>query len=101
MKDLKSYVNKLKDGVGFIKDEATARGYDKNIEAAVNTAFDKTSKAQKNVTEFLDTASGQKIFNEMQKHIALQEQYNDVLANKLAEALKRIEVLEAKLNNEE
>ncbi|MDE0724614.1 MAG: hypothetical protein OSB62_07955 [Alphaproteobacteria bacterium] len=98
---MKSYVNKLKDGVSFVKNEVTARGYDKKIEVAVNSASDKTSKAQKNVTDFLDTASGQKIFNEMQKHIALQEQYNDVLANKLSEALKRIEVLEEKLNNEE
>jgi hypothetical protein len=58
-----------------------------NASAVAKTASDKTG-------EVLDTVSGQKILEHMEKRNVLQNKYNDILATKLEEAFRRIEVLE-------
>jgi galactokinase/mevalonate kinase-like predicted kinase len=46
---------------------------------------------------FLDVAAGRRMYNLVQERLDLQSRYNDILAYKLEEALKRIAALEAKL----
>lgn len=45
----------------------------------------------------LDTISGQKVLQLVQERLVIQEQYNNILATKLEEALDRIKSLEAQL----
>lgn len=49
------------------------------------------------VSESFDVVSGQAMFQAVQDRLTKQDQYNDVLANKLLEALERISQLEQKL----
>ena len=48
-----------------------------------------------NMSNHFDMASGTKQFNLIQERLELQTKYNNILAQKLEEALKRIEVLES------
>lgn len=50
--------------------------------------------ALENTTNVLDTVSGQKILELMEERNVLQDKYNDILATKLEEALRRIGALE-------
>ena len=60
-------------------------------------AKDKMDAITGTVSEGFDVVSGQAMYQAVQEHLAVQEQYNDVLANKLFEALERIKKLEEKL----
>ena len=58
---------------------------------------EKASVASEKVGDVLDTVSGTKQLELVEERLALQTQYNNILAAKLEEALQRIEALE-KLN---
>ncbi len=72
------------------------------VRNAVNTAADTSMKVGGKVvdkaSDCLDSMSGQKIYDVVQERLAVQDQYNDVLASKLHEALQRIEALEVVVN---
>ncbi len=93
-----------------ISADALAKGYantgmDKHVSAAVKTVSDASIKvggvAVDAVKEGLDSVSGQKMYDLVQERLAVQDQYNDVLAAKLHEALERIEALESIIHAKE
>ncbi len=55
-------------------------------------------KSYEAVDKTLDTFTGQKVLELVEERLTLQSRYNDILATKLDEALKRIEKLEAMLS---
>ena len=59
---------------------------------------DKAIKVGNKVNEGKKSFTGEKALEELTKTINLQKCYNDLLATKLEEALKRIEVLEQRLD---
>jgi len=48
-------------------------------------------------TDKMDTISGVKILEEVRKRLSVQDEYNDILATRLAEALERIATLEKEI----
>jgi len=56
---------------------------------------DTLKSASKSVDHQLSTLSGQKVLELVEERLALQAQYNDLLAEKLEQALLRIETLES------
>ncbi len=58
---------------------------------------DKVNAASDTVGEHLDTISGAKQLQLVEERLALQSQYNDILAQKLDEALDRINELESQV----
>lgn len=76
---------------GEVVDNAVKKYDDSVIKEKIDVVSDAT-------TNQLDVISGQKMYDLVQESIELQNNINDVLASKLHEALKRIEVLEKKVN---
>jgi len=74
---------KMDNAAGWTKEQLHRSG----VAAAAKTVTEKTS-------DVLDTVSGQKILELMEERNVLQDKYNDILATKLEEALRRIEALE-------
>ena len=76
--------------------EKSAKGT-KNVLAktGVTTAATKVSEV---AGEHLDTLTGIKVYKLVEERLAIQSRYNDILATKLDEALKRIELLESKIS---
>ncbi len=81
-------------------------GVKERIDSAANTVKqqyedsglkDRAESVSNTVSGQFDIVSGQAMFQAVQDHLAKQEQYNDVLANKLFEALERIKQLEETL----
>ena len=78
---------------------------DKVAEAAERTkkfldekgVTEKVNQASDKVSEHFDVVAGAKQLQLVEEHLALQSTYNDVLAEKLEEALNRIEALEHQL----
>jgi hypothetical protein len=60
-------------------------------------AHDKVSKVTGKVSEKFDVVSGQAMYQAVQERLARQDEFNNVLANKLVEALERIQGLEQQL----
>ncbi len=58
---------------------------------------EKVSDLSNVATDHLDKVSGKKILDLVEERLGMQNEYNDVLAHKLEEALKRIDVLEKKI----
>ncbi|MDY0009211.1 MAG: hypothetical protein RBS08_05855 [Bdellovibrionales bacterium] len=50
-------------------------------------------------SDTLDALTRKNTDNEVREHILLQSRYNDIIAVKLEEALKRIDALEKKLES--
>jgi hypothetical protein len=50
------------------------------------------------VSEKLDEVSGKRLVELLEKKLQIQDSYNDILATRLAEALARISILEARVN---
>ncbi|MDD3021335.1 MAG: hypothetical protein PHX61_10245 [Alphaproteobacteria bacterium] len=77
----------------------------KHVHTVVRTASTISVKASEAavdvVKEGLDSVSGQKMYDLVQERLAVQDQYNDVLAAKLHEALERIETLEGIIHAKE
>lgn len=53
--------------------------------------------AQQHTSEAFDTVSGKAMYDAVQERLAVQDRLNDVLADKLQEALDRIDRLERRL----
>jgi hypothetical protein len=77
----------------------TAVGYlDSTLEQrGVKQAFGSAAGA---VVDRLDQVTGKQLVELLEERLRMQDEYNDVLATKLAEALERIATLEEKLRNE-
>jgi len=58
---------------------------------------EKVSRAYESYSEHLDTVTGAKLLQLAEERMELQAKYNDILATKLAEALRRIEALEKRV----
>ena len=71
---------------------------DKHVNAAAETVAATASRVQKIGSDALDAVTRQSVDKQVREYILLQNHYNDVLAMKLDEALKRIEGLERKVN---
>lgn len=97
-----SLFDKAKKSVEFVKGSYDKISKDKNVNAVVKTVSDAGFKvggvAVDAVKEKLDSATGQKMYDLVKERLAVQDQYNDVLASKLHEALQRIEKLEGIIN---
>jgi predicted RNase H-like nuclease (RuvC/YqgF family) len=63
---------------------------DPDTQAAIEEVAEKTVEKKQEI-------SGEKMHQEVTEMIQKQEEYNDLLASKLSEALKRIEKLESKV----
>ncbi len=100
-----SLFDKTKKSIEFAKGCVDRISKDKQVNAVVKTVSDAGFKAGgiavDAVKEKLDSATGQKMYDLVQERLAVQDQYNDVLAAKLHEALQRIEVLEGVVNAKE
>ena len=82
-----------------IEDSDIAKKADSGKEAVKNvlddTGISSTyDKVKDGTSHQFDTISGKKILDIVEEQVALQSQYNDILATKLDEALKRIAKLE-------
>jgi hypothetical protein len=60
---------------------------------------DTAQKAKVSVSDHMDGISGAKILQLVEERLEIQNKYNDILATKLDEALKRISQLESKIEN--
>lgn len=58
---------------------------------------EKVTKAYGVTQDHLDTVTGVKLLQLVEERMGLQAQYNDILATKLAEALRRIDILEKRI----
>ena len=61
--------------------------------------FDAIDSATEAVGDKLGQITGKRLVEMLEAKLRLQDQYNDVLATRLAEALERIARLEARINN--
>ena len=61
--------------------------------------FDAIESATDAVGDRLGQVTGRRLVEMLEEKLRLQDQYNDVLATRVAEALERIAQLEARLNN--
>lgn len=64
---------------------------------AIDVASDTTKSTAGAVGEGFDVVSGKKLLQLVEERLELQTQYNDILATKLEEALRRIAALEEKV----
>ena len=92
---------KINEGGNIVKQELDNRGItdyveEKSKKIQQSDIGKKAIKMSEDVSKGLDQLSGKEILTLVEKRLELQEQYNDVLATKLDEALKRIVTLEAK-----
>jgi hypothetical protein len=104
------FASKVAESVGNLTDATTKKYEESGVKEKVATFANTTSKKYEEsgakerveavtgkVSEQFDVLSGQAIFQAVQDNLAKQDQYNDVLANKLLEALDRIKQLEDKI----
>ena len=61
--------------------------------------FDAIESATEAVGDKFGQITGKRLVEMLEEKLRLQDQYNDVLATRLAEALERIATVEARLNN--
>ncbi len=83
-----------KDAGEFLQGKAQ-EGWEKldsDTQAAIEEVVEKTVEKKQEV-------SGEKMHQEVMEMVQKQEEYNDLLASKLDDALSRIEELEAKLDD--
>ena len=100
----KGITEKLSGALGFARQEyerSEAKAYVDQLSSDTKRFLDEkgvtehVSKAYDATQDHLDVVSGTKILRLVEERLELQEKYNDILATKLFEALKRIEALEA------
>lgn len=75
--------------VGYLDAELDQRGVKRALGSAAGAVVDR-----------LDQVTGKQLVELLEERLRMQDEYNDVLATKLAEALERIAVLEGKVRDE-
>jgi hypothetical protein len=80
--------SRLESLVSYVGEGLDERGVFDAIETATDAVGDKIGQV-----------TGKRLMEMLEEKLKLQDQYNDVLATKLAEALDRIAKLEARLTN--
>ena len=98
---LRDAVKKIDEGKRAVEKELKESGVTDFLEEKIDEASKtevgkKVLELQKDASEGMDKISGKKLLDIVEERLALQDQYNDILATKLDEALKRIEKLESK-----
>jgi hypothetical protein len=78
----------LESAINLIDDELDKRGAKKAISDTTGAVIDK-----------LDQLTGKRLVELLEMKLRVQDEYNDILATRLAEALDRIGKLEARLQN--
>lgn len=79
----------LGTAVGYLDSTLEQRGVKQALGSAAGAVVDR-----------LDQVTGKQLVELLEERLRMQDEYNDVLATKLAEALERINSLEEKLRNE-
>lgn len=92
---------RLRQGLQDTKAYADEKGITEDIVKAKERVGAFAGTALDNVGDAFDTAAGKRMYRLVKERMELQDRYNDLLAVKLDEALKRIAVLEAKLHAKE
>ena len=108
LKNLSSIVNfaekKLSEGASEVSRTFKESGIEGKLTEA-NKAFresefgKRASSLSDGASDVLDEVSGKKILALVEERMVLQEKYNDLLAEKLDEALDRIQEIEKKIGN--
>ena len=80
--------SKLESTISFVDGELDQRGIKKAVTETAGAVVDK-----------LDELTGKRLVELFEKRLKLQDEYNDILATRLAEALERISNLEARLKD--
>jgi hypothetical protein len=88
--NLQEKIESVSDAASSLKDLVEKKYTDSGAGSAASNIASK-------VTDQFDVISGQAMYDAVIDRLAIQDKYNDVLANKLLEALDRIEVLEKKI----
>ena len=78
--------SKLESAVNYIDGELEQRGAKKAIKNTTGAVVGK-----------LDQVTGKRLLELLEEKLQIQDAYNDILATRLAEALERIAMLEAKI----
>lgn len=88
-------LNSVKKFIQPLRDNQQVREACKTV---VDTGYTVADAAAKGATSAMDHISAKKTYDLVEQRLGLQDQYNDVLAAKLHEALQRIEILEGLVN---
>ncbi len=90
-----------KEVLGSVKKTYTDAGLNEHVNKAAGAVTQVVKVGGGKISDGIDVMSGQRMFDLVQERMAVQDQYNDVLASKLYEALQRIERLEKAVNGKE
>ena len=93
----KNKVNKVVDSDGKAVTKARDLATDAQRKYEESGAKGKVDSVQSQISGKLDEISGQAIYQLVQDRLAEQDQFNDLLATKLQQALERISELEKRL----
>ncbi len=98
LKDVaKNKVNKVADSDGKVVTKARDLATDAQRKYEESGAKGKVDAVQSQISGKLDEISGQAIYQLVEERLAEQDQFNDLLATKLQQALERISELEKRL----
>jgi len=78
--------SKLESALSYVDDQLDRRGVKRSLKDTTGAIVDK-----------LDTLIGKQLLEMLETRLQAQDKYNDILATRLAEALQRIERLEAEV----
>ncbi len=96
----KNKVSKVVDSDGKVVNKARDLATDAQRRYEESGAKGKVDAVQKQIAGKLDEISGQAMYQLVQERLAEQDQFNDLMATKLHEALERISELEMRLADE-
>ena len=97
---IKKASKEINKGKNSLKQELKDRGITEYVDEITEKTIQsdtgkKLTKLTEDASEQLDKLSGKKILELVEKRLSLQDQYNDILATKLDEALTRLSILES------
>ena len=93
--------DKAEDASRFVTMQAR-KAYEKNLDEKTRQAIEgQIERRVAQAIEKKEELSGEKMHQEVVEMVQKQQEYNDLLASKLEEALRRIEKLEERLDAEE
>ena len=94
------FFHSIKERLPGARDKIKAVAADKRVAQVAGAAAKGAGWVQEKGTDALDTLTRKSTDEEVREHILLQSRYNDIVALKLDEALRRIDALERRVNKE-